>query len=367
MRSTTAIVTLIFATAALPGAASAQRALSPKGAAALVEEFGKAVEKVNAKHAGKPGKATEADLRDRLPKKLLLGLDGLLAMEDSPEKWQALRGYGEAAAELALGDELERIEAALREGAPEAAAAFGHWIDRPRFLMHAAGVRDEFAEEFAGVFEGVLSGYDRTFAITEFSKVPGKKIRLLLHMEEKPGPPHFAPQYRWHSTIDFPISNDEAFTSPTADGKFLFYGLCHELGHVIAMWGDRGNEEDHHAWAHYTGIVVVEACSDEKWAKKLRDVRWRSVDVEEKELADLAPSFADRKGVLKLLLALHELVGAPGIGAALNRMDEREMGHRINHVRYYSMADLEGALVSVARSKKEAARIRATFSLRGGR
>jgi len=83
-------------------------------------------------------------------------------------------------------------------------------------------VRDAFADEFATVLAGVLDGYDATFGFAELSKVPGKKIRVELHREERPRPPHFAPQFPYHSTIDFPVASDEAFTSPTRDGKFLY-------------------------------------------------------------------------------------------------------------------------------------------------
>jgi hypothetical protein len=354
------VVLLVFFVA---GGASGRSDFTPAAAARFVEDFAAAVEKVNRAHAASPGKATEADLRKKLPRALLKGLDGLLAMEAGDARSEALVAFGHAAAELDLADGIARVEKALRgkKGSPAAAEKLGRYISRPRFLLHALRVEKAFAEEFALAFEGVLDGYDRTFGFDEFSKVPGKKIRVELHKEAQPRPPHFAPQYRYHSTIDFPVAKGGAFTSPTKDGKFLFYGLCHELGHLIAMWCDRRNEEDYHAWAHFTGVVVLEACAKQPWAKKLRDLRWRSVEIDAKKLKDTAPSRKDRSGVLKTLLALHDIVGAKRIGEALNLMDGKDMGHRINHVRYYALRDLEKALLAGCKSRKEKTRITKLF------
>ena len=83
--------------------------------------------------------------------------------------------------------------------------------------------------------------------------------------------------------LGFDPASASALKSPTADGKFLFYGLCHELGHVIAMWGDRANEEDRHSWAHYTGVLLVEHLSaragSSSFLEELRDARWHSREV----------------------------------------------------------------------------------------
>jgi hypothetical protein len=129
----------------------------------------------------------------------------------------------------------------------------------------------------------------------------------------------------------------------------------------MAMWGDRRTMADHHAWAHFVGIVLVEAASDRPWAKGFRDRRGRSVKVEEKRLEDVEPSLEDRDGVLRLLLSLHDLVGPGRIGAALNLMEQERMGHRINRVRYYAMGDLEKALLALEKSRAKRKRIAALF------
>ena len=127
------------------------------------------------------------------------------------------------------------------------------------------------------------------------------------------------------------------------------------------MWGDRQTMADHHAWAHYTGVVMVEACSKEPWAKRLRDRQGRALELERRKLKDKAPSTTDRDGFLKLLIELHDLVGPKGIGAALNDMEAKGVGHRINRVRYYGLEDLERALLAGTKRRKTKAKIRKLF------
>ncbi len=335
--------------------------VSAKDAEKIVERFEKAVDKVNRAQLASPKADDEDELANKLPASARKGLARLIGMKDGDAKWQALIAYGRQAAELDLEDDLAKIEKALEKAPESERGEFGLYISRPRFLLHAARTNREYAEAFADAVDGILEAYDKTFGFKEFSKVPGKKIRVLLHKEERPRPPQFAPQYKYHSTIDFPIGNDKLFYSPTNDGKFLFYGLCHELGHLIAMWGDRNNQEDHHAWAHYTGVVIVDACVKAPWAKKLKDRRWRSVDVDRKKTADVEPSAESREGVLRILIELHDLVGPKRIGDALNLMDEKRMGHRINQVRYYSLAEFQKALLAGTKKKKQKAKIKALF------
>src|SRR4029450_6105065 len=123
-----------------------------------------------------------------------------------------------------------------------------------RFLPRRIGqLQEGYLDQFAEVLDTVLTGYDEVFGFAEFSKVPGKKLRVRLHLEpEIKQPPHFAPQFPWYSEIDFPGSDPTGFRSPTPKGQFLFYGLCHELGHVIAMWGDLQTMEAHNSVAQYT-------------------------------------------------------------------------------------------------------------------
>jgi hypothetical protein len=207
-----------------------------------------------------------------------------------------------------------------------------------------------------------LTTYDRLFGFREYSKVPGKKLRFRVHLVPKiERPPHFAPEFPYHSEVDFPVANASGLTSPTPDGKFLFYGLCHELGHVVAMWGNRSTEEDHHTWAHYTGVAVVETLTnDPQYAplvKNLTDARWRALS-KEREAVKGAPSAKDRDGCMALWIALHDAVGPAAIGAAINALDAKDARLRVNRVRYYTFAELKGALVDAAKDEKAKKRVK---------
>jgi hypothetical protein len=262
------------------------------------------------------------------------------------------------AGEAALDLDLERDFEAARERVvildPELARRLGVAASRERFLVRGTGGLDgKYVEHFADVFEAVLGAYDELFGFDEYSKLPGKKLRVRVHLEETiERPPHFAPQFEFHSEIDFPVVDAAAFTSPTKDGKFLFYGLCHELGHVVAMWGDPRNEEDHHAWAHYTGVAVVEHLAGDKARAKLLegldDARWRTLELARKEVKDKPPSLADRDGVMALLIAVHDIAGAKTIGAAIDALDAADKERRVNRVRYYGMKNFQDALVAAA-------------------
>lgn len=323
--------------------------------AALAETYVKAVRKLNEDHRREPGVRTEAELAAALPAKASRALDELLALEEG-EVAAALLDVGRAALDLDRGDDFERIRTRLAALDGERARELGVAVSRPRFLLLGHGGLDAaYLAHFAEVLEAILGAYDEVFGFAEWSKVPGKKLRVRVHLEPQiERPPHFAPQFPFHSEIDFPVVDAQRFRSPTADGKFLYYGLCHELGHVIAMWGSSSDEEDHHAWAHYTGVVIVEHLAAKKPAclGEARDERWRSLALERERLAAKQPSQDDRDGVLALFLALHDAVGARGLGAALNHLDALDERPRVNGVRYYGFRDLERGLLATLDDKE---------------
>jgi hypothetical protein len=317
-----------------------------------------AVHDLNEKHARDPGKESEDELAKKLPPAAAKALEGLLKEKASSELTQALKDCAEAALDLARVDDFARIRARLAKDAPAEAAKLDTALARPRFLLRGVGGLDEeYLKGFAEVLEGVLEAYDEVFGFAEFSKVPGKKLRVRVHLEQQiERPPHFAPEFPYHSEIDFPVIDAKKLGSPTADGKFLFYGLCHELGHVIAMWGSPGNEEDKHAWAHYCGVTIVEHLAQAKpappWLKDLRDVNWRSLEKEREAAKKAKPGLDKNENVMALLVALNDRVGAKAIGAAINELDAKDERQRVNRVRYYTFKELKKALLAgVAKDK----------------
>ncbi|MEM7603359.1 MAG: hypothetical protein AAF357_18350, partial [Verrucomicrobiota bacterium] len=274
----------------------------------------------------------------------------------------------EAALDLAAMEDFAKIRERLLEVDPDAVSGLGDAIVRERFLVRGiGGFEDGYLDRFADVTDAILDAYDEVFGFKEWSKVPGKKVRLRVHLEDEiQRPPHFAPQYPYHSEIDMPVLNAATFTSPTSKGHMMFYGLCHEFGHLIAMWGDRRHEEDHHAWAHYTGVVIVEHMAKQETYREvmsgLRDVRWRSLSVERAKSENQVEPSADHKpAVMALLIQLHDLVGPARIGEALNHMDQEEMGHRINRVRYYGFRDFEKALLATVEDRDVRKQLGALF------
>lgn len=322
-----------------------------------------AIEKINAAHLRSPGEVTEDALPGEIPQSAVSALERVLKSRSSPETTEALVQCGEAALDLAAMEHFGRIRARLSEVNHDAAARLGDAVARDRFLVRGIGAFEPgYLDHFADLADAILDAYDEVFGFEEWSKVPGKKIRIRVHLEDRiTRPPHFAPQFRYHSEIDMPVIDPAELRSPTPQGQMMFYGLCHEFGHLIAMWGDRHTMEDHHAWAHYTGVVIVEHLSGDQGKEDLladlRDVRWRSLSLEREKLEDgVEPSLRDRGGVMALLIKLHDEVGPKAIGTALNHMEENGLGQRINRVRYYRFRDLKAALrkiVDTPESRRE--------------
>jgi hypothetical protein len=386
--------------------------------AALAKEYVDAVAKVNDAQARKPEAKDEAELAKNLPASAAKALDELIRLATpsatgsaSSAACAALTQCGEAALDLDRLDDFGRVRTALAGVDAASAKKLGIALSRPRFLVRGLdGMEPEGLESLADALDRVLDAYRDEFGFESWSKVPGKKLRVRAHLVAKiTRPPHFAPEFPWHSEIDFPLIDAKAFHSPTPEGQFLLYGLCHELGHVIAMWGDRDHEEDHHAWAHYTGVAIVERLSktmkDDPALKELKDVRWRSLEIERERLAkggddekpkagggekpasgsgdkpkggtgdkpktgdkgkskdgaSVKPALEDRNGVLALLIALHDAVGPKTIGEAINELDRESQELRINLVRYYSMKEFERALLATDAGKKHKKEITALF------
>lgn len=326
-----------------------------------------AVAKINDAHAAKPADADEVALAKKLPKSATAALQRLLA--DPKAAPADLLVVGEAALDLDRTDDFEAVRAKLAVVAPAEVSRLGIALSRPRFLLRGLdGVEAPALAAIGDTLDLVLDAYRDVFHFTNWSKVPGKKLRVRVHLVPKiESPPHFAPQFPWHSEIDFPVISKDSFRSPTADGKFLFYGLCHELGHVIAMWGSASDDEDHHAWAHYTGVAIVEHLAQSTAGAAalsgLRDAQWRTLSIERKGLEEqhAQPGLRDRSSVLALLVGLHDLVGPAAVGDALNALERGGKTRRVNRVRYYALRDLEDALVAGEAGRPKAKAIAALF------
>lgn len=352
----------------LVGFASAD---SPKD---LAQTYVAAVQTLNETHAKKPGAESEASLSSKMPRAAISALDALLK-STAKGNVAALLQVGEAALDLDRIDDFEKVRARLLDLSAEDAAKLGIALSRPRFVMRGLdGVKPAGLAAVADAVDEVMDAYHTVFGFAEWSKVPGKKVRFRVHLVSKiTGPPHFAPEFPFHSEVDFPVVEAEKFTSPTAEGQFLLYGLAHELGHVIAMWGDANREEDFHAWAHYTGVVIVswlaEHRKDSAALKELKDVRWQSVEKERARLqaAKASPGRGDRDSILALLFKTQDVVGTQAIGDAINALDRKDERLRIHAVRYYSFDALGKALAELPGAKSKVRELDALYATRGRR
>jgi hypothetical protein len=341
---------------------------SPKDQAQV---YVSAVQALNEGHKKKPANENEAALASKIPRPALAALDALLK-SDAKGNVAALVQVGEAALDLDRTEDFEKVRARLAALSREDAAKLGIVLSRPRFLMRGLdGMKPEGLTAVAAALDEVLDGYAANFGFAEWSKVPGKKLRIRVHLVPKiVGLPHFAPEFPFHSEVDFPVVQSDRFTSPTPEGQFMLYGLSHELGHVIAMWGDAGHQEDFHAWAHFTGVVVLtwlaEHRKDSAALKELKDIQWQSVEIERKRLssARARPGRADRDSILELLLETQDSVGSKAIGDAINALDEKDERLRINAVRYYTFDALGKALREVPVAKKKARDLDALYPAR---
>jgi hypothetical protein len=338
--------------------------------AALARDYAAAIEAVNRAHADKPAAKDEGELGKRLPAKAAQCVAALAKAPAGPELAAALASAARAALDLDRGDDFAALRTRLAGVDAALADEVGIRCSRPRFVaIGTGGMTEKGLAHVADVFDLVLDGYADVFGLVAFSKVPGKKLRLRVHREARiEKPPHFAPQFPWHSEIDFPVVDADAFQSPTADGKFLFYGLCHELGHVIAMWGDRRNEEDRHAWAHYTGVVLVEHLLGKHKGhaalQGVRDGRWRSLEFERKQLAakKVVPGPQDADTVFARFLALHDALGPRALGEAIAALDAAGKHQLVNRVRYYAMRDFRDALLATKAGRAKKREIDAAFT-----
>lgn len=81
--------------------------------------------------------------------------------------------------DLAIEDHFSRIRTRLLEVDPDSATKLGTALVRDRLVVRRFSELDDgYLEEFADLMDGVLDAYDKLFGFQEWSKVPGKKLRV---------------------------------------------------------------------------------------------------------------------------------------------------------------------------------------------
>ena len=132
--------------------------------------YAEAIAKINDTHARQPGKNTEADLAKSIPVSARSALQRLLATKPAPDLAPALLSAGEAALNLDQITDFNAVRERLVTVSPETALKLGTVLSRPRFIIRAIGAFDPgYLDQFAEIFDGILTGYDEVFGFKEFS------------------------------------------------------------------------------------------------------------------------------------------------------------------------------------------------------
>ena len=190
-------------------------------------------------------------------------------------------------------------------------------------------------------------------------------MRLLIHVDPARSRPrlYFHPSPRYHSELRYEISSE---TQLTLGGKQrIVYGFCHEFGHMVAMWGDRKTEDDKHAWAHYTGSLVVEAVYDElgnapwpTWTAFQRRASGKARLL--RQIDGTTSGTGDYESILKLFHSLGEEFGTETYGQAWRLLAKKKRFRYTNRVAYLWLRDLQAAFAQLV-PKNQAARVAALF------
>ncbi|MHC4251353.1 MAG: hypothetical protein ACYS9X_19710 [Planctomycetota bacterium] len=329
--------------------------------------FRKSIHTLQAKamKSGKPW--TEADLRTRVPR-TYLGLEKVYArVRDPRRRALALAQLALVYSELAWVERIEPIRESLAELDEALLARLGHFEESEHFLVRVVGTDPKWGKAALRLAEAARQGYVDIFGFDSISAIPGKKIRILIHVDPAVRAPrlYFHPSPRLHGEMRYEMPDGKYLT--LAGRRRIVYGFCHELAHMLAMWGEyRVNEEDRHAWGHYAGCMVVEAVYDslgnEPWPTWTAYQRRASgVARLRKQTEGRAPGTGSYEAVLSLFRAIGDDFGPEVYGKAWTWLERKRRFRRTNCVRYLWLRDLKEALLDTV-PKSKAARVREIFA-----
>lgn len=307
---------------------------------------------------------TETDLQKKVPSKFLALEKQIAGVRDPAKRAEALAHLALLHAEIAWTERIAPIHEMLVDLDPRLAERLGTFDASEHFIVRTVGVNPKWGKAALTLGEAVRQGYSTVFGFDEISKVPGKRIRVLVHVDasHKGHRLFFHPTPLYHGEMRLLAPTEESLT--LSGRARIVYGFCHELGHMVAMWGEYGKvEDDKHAWAHYTGSLIVEAVYDSlgnepwpTWTAFQRRVSGKARLL--KEIDGKAPGRGDADAVAALFYALGEELGTTSYGAAWKWLDEKKRIRRVNNVPYLWLDDLRDALLATSPADK-ADRIRA--------
>lgn len=347
-----ALALLLFAIAPAPVAGAALLELPDRLADTRLAAYRQAIETIHRKalRARKP--PTEEDLRRQVPAKMLTLESRYERIDDPRKRARALAELALLHAELAWVDRIGPILESLRELDPDLASRVGHFEESEHCIARVVGCDAKWARAAVRLAEAAREGHRKLFGFRSISKVPGKKIRILIHLDasHEGARLYYHPSPPWHSEIRYEIRDEKHLT--LAGRQRIVYGFCHEMGHMVAMWGQyRKVEEDFHAWGHYTGCLVVdqvyETLGNEPWPGWTSYQRRASGTARlRSELEGQSPGTGSREEVLALFDRVGDLCGTDAYGRAWEWLDGRRRIRRIQQVRYLWLRDLRDGLIA---------------------
>jgi len=327
-----------------------------------IAAFHKAVESLHARAARSRSAWREEDLRKKVSSKYL-GLEKRYEkLRDPRKRARALAELALVYAELAWVERIEPLRAQIAELDADLAARLGSFAASKHFVVRVVGVDPKWGKSALDLAEAARAGYLELFGFSHISKVPGKKVRILIHVDPsiEKSRLFFHPTPMYHSELRYEMPDEKYLT--LAGQRRIVYGFCHELGHMVAMWGKyREVEDDKHAWAHYTGCLVVEKVYDrlgnEPWPTWTSYQRRASgVTRLRKQIDGKTSGVGSYDAILTLFHTIGAEFGTDVYGKCWVWRAKKKRFRRLNNVPYLWLNDLRDALlVSVA--KKDRARV----------
>ncbi|MBN1420415.1 MAG: hypothetical protein JXP34_16680 [Planctomycetes bacterium] len=288
------------------------------------------------------------------PKKVASGPTGAdaMAVAEARARFDALEEKEDAAG-------MRKVVADLSRKDPDAAKDLASVIATDHVLVRYENVPDEYAKAVAALYEACDAALRTRFGFAEgLSPMPGKRLHVhLLAGEGKELALWTSPgSARFPLVVNTMPTWERGFSPPGKGGPHIVYGLCHELGHVLAGW-----ENDRHQWAHYLGSLlldeVVAALGEKTWPQPY-DYKAEGTARFLAQIADAEPDRATDMGVARILDETGKTFGLAIWGKAVAWVKANRQGKPFHATRLYTFDDLRDALIAL---RCDAAKVKDLF------
>ncbi|HLU47498.1 MAG TPA: hypothetical protein VK116_05415, partial [Planctomycetota bacterium] len=160
-----------------------------------------AIEQIHARAARSREAWTEADLQKKVPERFL-ALDAKLAkVKDPKARAKAMVELALLWAELAWVERIDPLVEAIAKDDADLAARLGSFAASENVFARVVGADPKYARAAVDLVEAAHEGYRKLFGFEHVSKLPGKKIRVLIQVDPEIERTrlYFHPSPKWHS------------------------------------------------------------------------------------------------------------------------------------------------------------------------